>query len=333
MPAISVVMPVYNAAPFLREAIDSILTQSFSDFELLILNDGSTDASKEIISSYADARIRLIDHNVNRGYVKLLNEGIGIASGKYLARMDADDVSESSRFAIQYEFMESNPGYVVYGSSYKLIGSGKVNKMPLTDEEIKLKMLYLTPFCHPSVIIRTQILKQHKLFYDESHMPAEDHMMWVNLSKYGRFGNSEQPLLNYRIHNNNISTKKRTETQVQKLRDAQLIYLKSFFPFLHEKQIHSLHHLFFSDEFTLSSEDLNSIIEVVNTILNSDEIFPVDRVDVRAILKQWLLYRLNTSTHLGMGAWNAAKYITTFKMSRIYQMRLLLKSLIRFTKR
>ena len=133
-------MPVYNAERHLSESIKSILNQSFSEFEFLIINDGSSDGSREIIKSFNDSRIVLHDNNRNFGLTKSLNIGLNLAKGRYIARMDADDISYQNRLEKQYQFMENNPDIGFCGTWYKKIGdSSKILKTPINPEKIKMR--------------------------------------------------------------------------------------------------------------------------------------------------------------------------------------------------
>src|SRR5687768_2170096 len=123
MPVISVIMPVYNTAAYLRESIESILTQTFKDFEFIIINDGSADNSEEIILGYNDQRIKYLKNEVNKGYVFSLNRALKIATGKYIARLDSDDLSLPGRLMAQYNFMENHPQVIVCGCAFESIGA------------------------------------------------------------------------------------------------------------------------------------------------------------------------------------------------------------------
>ncbi|HEY4799706.1 MAG TPA: glycosyltransferase family 2 protein, partial [Bacteroidia bacterium] len=138
IPAISVLMPVYNAEKYLCEAIDSILQQTFTDFEFLIIDDGSTDKSVDIIRSYSDKRIVLTTKPCNTGLIDTLNMGIQLARGKYIARMDADDISVAGRLKSQYQYMENNPDVLVVGSLYQCIGTDIVYDMPISCSQVKV---------------------------------------------------------------------------------------------------------------------------------------------------------------------------------------------------
>lgn len=201
MPAISVLMPVYNAAPFLREAVDSILSQNMKDFEFIIIDDGSTDGSPDIIRGYADPRIRFVSNEANIGLAKSLNKGVQLCQGRYIARMDADDVADIRRLHVQFEFMESNPLCVVCGTAVIVAGEGGAPwRLGKTDSEIRAWMLFDSPIVHPSAFIRRCVLTENGICYDENFRNSQDYDLWYRLSRYGCLANIDVPLLQYRIH-------------------------------------------------------------------------------------------------------------------------------------
>jgi glycosyltransferase involved in cell wall biosynthesis len=211
-PKVSVLMLVYNTEKYLREAIDSILNQTFSDFEFLIFNDGSTDSSLETIRSYTDKRIKLFDSDKNIGLISCLNRGIDIARGEYIARMDSDDISAPNRLEKQVSFMDKNPDIGVCGSWYDLVGEPKTMiKYPVEDRAIRVEMLRLCPICHPSVILRSDVLKKNRLRYDEAFIYAEDYRLWVIMSRYCKFANIQEVLLHYRIHKDQVLNRRKDE--------------------------------------------------------------------------------------------------------------------------
>ncbi len=202
----AVLMPVYNAASFLKEAIDSVLRQSFRDFEFLIIEDGSTDGSLDIIKSYSDPRIRIIENKKNLGLVESLNKGLNLLACEYIIRMDADDVCMPGRFKKQIGFMDANPDVGVCGSWIEVF-SGKNKNLrpaPTRHEEIFPAMLFNSMIYHPSSILRRSSLNSAGGFYDKSACPAEDYDYWVRLGAEGvRFANIPEALLRYRLHGNN----------------------------------------------------------------------------------------------------------------------------------
>jgi glycosyltransferase involved in cell wall biosynthesis len=211
-PLISVLMPAYNAEKYLREAIDSILGQTFTDFEFIIVNDGSTDASREIILSYKDRRIRLVGNEYNMGLIKSLNKGLNYAGGEYIARMDADDISLPERFAAQVSFMEKHPEIGICGTWVANIGkgSGKSWTPPIDDATIQCQLLFNVPLVHPSVMMRRSLFTDFDLLYaDYPH--AEDYALWRQASLYTKFANIPQILLSYRHHDCQVGQVHRIE--------------------------------------------------------------------------------------------------------------------------
>ena len=198
-PTISVVMPVYNGEEYLCEAIDSILNQTYTDFEFIILNDGSTDKTEEIILSYSDPRIVYVKNDVNLQITKTLNRGIALARGRYIARMDADDISLSTRFEKQVRFLEDNPNVDVCGTWVEIFGSRKERwEYPIEHEEIKAMLLFNSALAHPSIMMKKSIFKTTQ--YDEKYNKAQDYALWVSLLRICTFHNIPEFLLKYRLH-------------------------------------------------------------------------------------------------------------------------------------
>lgn len=206
-PLLSVLMPVYNAAPYIEAAVRSILEQTFIDFELLIFNDGSKDNSSDIIRSIQDNRIVFTDSVQNLGYVTHLNEGLRRARGKYIARMDADDIALPARFAQQIALLESNHEIGLCGTAYELFGAltSRVN-VPLDDQEIRKYLLTDSPMGHPTVMFRKDLVDKYSLYYDRNFMPAEDFKLWYDFSKITKIENIPEVLLRYRVHSHQISS-------------------------------------------------------------------------------------------------------------------------------
>jgi len=206
-PLISVALPVYNGERYLSEAIDSILTQSFKDFELIIINDGSKDNSLQLLQKYQklDSRIRLISRE-NKNVAATLNEIILIARGKWIARMDQDDISLPYRFERQLKWLEQT-GADICGSWVQLFGTNdkRILKHCQTDEAIKMEMLFCSPFAHPSVIVRKDLIGD--LLYNEIKWQAEDYDLWERAAKAGwKMTNIPEVLMLYRVHAAQIST-------------------------------------------------------------------------------------------------------------------------------
>lgn len=201
-PKITVLMPVYNGAKYLDLAIRSILEQTFKDFEFLIIDDGSTDNSVEIVRGYDDSRIRLILNERNLGLPATLNAGLDIAKGEYIARMDCDDISHPRRFEKQVEFMDNNPGISICGTWMKTIGdkTGIIIQTPKTNEEIKCSLLFGSGLAHPTVFIRKKIFYEQGLRYSLEYPDCEDTELWFRALKHLQAASLQQILYYYRIH-------------------------------------------------------------------------------------------------------------------------------------
>ena len=215
IPKVTVLMPVYNCELYIQEAVESILNQTYTDFEFLIIDDASTDKTVSIIKTYNDSRIQLIEKPVNTGHTSSLNYGLTIAKGKYIARMDGDDISLPERFEKQLAYMESNEDTVVCGTALSLIGEDNCRKVVVGHEDIKIKLLEGNSIAHPSVFLRKETLVNNSVFYDTLMEPAEDYDLWVRLSTFGKLHNLEDCLLKYRIHDSQVSNvRKRSQENV-----------------------------------------------------------------------------------------------------------------------
>jgi len=200
---VTVLMPVYNGEKYLAEAIKSILNQTFTNFEFIIIDDGSSDKSLEIIKSFDDARITLLRNGENLGLVKTLNKGIKVATGKYIVRMDADDISLPERIKKQVVFMESHPEIAVSGSWVRIIKNvetGEVWNFPGDPAEIKCKLLFNNVLVHSSVIIRKEYFIQRNLNYESYFGQAEDYNTWVRVAAVSLITNIPEVLHLYRVH-------------------------------------------------------------------------------------------------------------------------------------
>lgn len=196
-------MPVYNAEKFLREAIDSVLNQTFTDFEFIILNDGSVDSSIEIISSYTDSRIKFIDDGVNLGMCARLNEGIEVSTGKYIARMDHDDISLPMRFEKQLNFLESNSNYGLCSSNAIVIDENNLvinDRMFFKDNApLEWQLLWTNPIIHPAVMLRKSFLIDFNLQFHSEMYPAEDYELWCRMASFMKLYRLDDILFKYRV--------------------------------------------------------------------------------------------------------------------------------------
>lgn len=208
MPTVSVVMPVYNGEKYLREAIDSILAQTFTDFEFIIVNDGSDDGTKEIIRSYDDARIVYLENRENSGIVVTLNKGLDRAVGKYIARMDSDDIAVKERFEKQVAFLDRNKDIGLLGTGICIFGEGIEREERVFTKKhdlLKAELIFHSCFAHPTVMMRRSVLADNDLRYNENFAGREDFALWWEIVKVSRVATLSDILLYYRIHNKQIT--------------------------------------------------------------------------------------------------------------------------------
>jgi glycosyltransferase involved in cell wall biosynthesis len=208
-PPASVLLPVYNAERYLRPAVDSVLAQTFTDFEVILLDDGSTDGSLRILEEYAarDARCRVVSRE-NKGLIATLNEGLQLARGEIIFRMDADDVCRPQRFALQLEFLARHPGCVAVGGRVQLVDEEGLPIMEMIDcyrhAAIDAALLSGRPaIAHPSVAMRATVARAVK-GYDKAYPHAEDHDFFLKLAELGELANLEEVVLEYRQHHQSV---------------------------------------------------------------------------------------------------------------------------------
>lgn len=209
IPKISVLMPVYNGEKYIRETIQSVLNQTCTDFEYIIIDDGSTDATKEIISSFSDERILLLE-SAHGGIVQALHIGLEKAQGQYIVRIDADDVCVPHRFETLLAYMEEHSNVLVCGSWAKKINEhgemrGVLKYPPVEDAAIRKYAILHNPFIHPAVMVRKEAVMRVGGYRGFKH--NEDYELWTRILKVGRGHNIPEELILYRVHDNQVTRK------------------------------------------------------------------------------------------------------------------------------
>lgn len=229
-PLVSVLMPVYNTAPYLREAVDSILAQTLSDFELIILDDCSPDNAQEILDRYSDPRIIRYRGEHNVGLANVLNIGIQMARGKYIARMDSDDVSLPDRLKVQVEYMESHPGIDLCSCAMQLFGTREgLWRRDSDPDKVRISALFFSPVLHASSLWRRDAFESCGLRFDQSTVPAEDYDLWCRALVQGlRLVNLPDALYLYRIREGQATAD--TSRTSPKEREVRSRYFRAAFP-------------------------------------------------------------------------------------------------------
>lgn len=219
MPKISVLMSVYNGERYLREAVDSILNQTFTDFEFIIVDDGSADGTSQILDSYADPRIVHIRNEKNLGLATSLNIGIDRAQGEYIARMDADDISLPHRFGTQTKFMETNPDIDFLGTNIRYMDAmGILSEKILYNDApapsgayLKWLLLWGNPLAHPTMMMRRSTLDHHQLRYDPRFNAAEDYDLWARAARVCNLATIPDVCLTYRKHEASVTSTRQSK--------------------------------------------------------------------------------------------------------------------------
>jgi len=303
-PIVSVIMPVYNGERYLGEAIDSILNQTFTDFELLIINDGSTDGSVDIIDSYSDPRIRLIHNDKNLELSATLNKGLDMARGKYLARMDCDDICLPRRLEKQVAFMDSNREVGICGSWIKTIGidPNDIWKHPIEPEEIRATLLFESVLAHPSTMMRKEFMEKYKLKYNPNYSYYEDYDLWHRAVDNFPLMNLNEVLLLYRITPESLSHRNR----VSQIKVLELIYSEAFSrlglsPTTEEMNIHKRIGAY---DFEKSHEFIEEAGAWLLKLINANTMSKVYQPDIfkNIIGRRWFSL-CNESAQLGLRVW------------------------------
>ena len=234
-PRISVILPVHNAEPYLATSVESILAQTFGDFELLIVNDGSQDGSADTIHrlARADKRIQVITNEKNLGLIATLNKALTIARGEFIARQDADDVSVPGRFERQIDFLQKNPQVGLVGSAMQIINEAgtpaETYRQPETDSSIRFRLLFNNALIHTSVVFRRDLVGRHGLTYDSRFRHVEDFELWTRFLNVTEAYNFQEALVQYRVLSSSVSQRNQAE-QAQRADEISANQLRSLDP-------------------------------------------------------------------------------------------------------
>ncbi len=266
-PVVTVLMSVYNGEKYLSEAIESILSQTFTNFEFLIINDCSTDASRNIILSYTDHRILLIDNFVNIGLTKSLNIGINLAKGRFIARMDADDLSLPHRLEKQISFLKNNPEISLVGSSAIVINEEGLTiqnaNVYLPSHQIFSKLFFGNTFVHTSILGNSNVFKNFK--YNPAIKYAQDYYLLSQITEKHKVSNIEEALVKYRVHNKSISVSK-LEMQEAYVKQTYSLHLSNLGIInITEKQL-NMHYLLLRNKINPDLLAWKEIADILNWI-------------------------------------------------------------------
>jgi glycosyltransferase involved in cell wall biosynthesis len=332
-PLVTVFMPVYNAGKYLKEAIASILNQTYKNFEFLIVNDGSTDDSLATIKSFNDKRIRLIENESNIGLIASLNIGLIESKGAYIVRMDQDDISLSHRIETQINFLIKNPEYGLIGSWFEDFGENipnKIVKYSSNDTEIRIRHLYQTHISHPTAVIKKEIIDKYNLEFDSLRVHGEDYDFWVRISQYCKMSNFPELLVRKRDHPKNI-TNHYSKSMSETCTKVKQLQFRKMGVELNQIQT-DLYTRFADPEWHFSDAELNILEEMLNNIIRANDLsafVPVDEFR-RYVSEKWfhLCYHNNKIKNQGFNRFHRAPFSKYYNLNTVSKLKFRIKSAI-----
>lgn len=305
VPLITVLMSNYNGEKYLREAIESVLCQTYRYFEFIIIDDASADSSLNIIKQYHDERIILIINKKNTGLAGSLNSALDIAHGKYIARMDSDDICFPYRLKDQCDFMECHPEVGLCGGSVEWFGDLTTKDVPfyVHEPELKAAMLFNSPISHSAVMIRASLLGQHHLRYDSSFTQAQDYDLWARIAPFTEFANlTHRPLLRYRIHSGSVSLS--SNSKRHGMADRVRRRLLSNLRVNPTEDEFNLHHMLSTWQYKVTEYPLPDVEQWLHRLLEANEQLKLYSYSglLRVLGDKWF-YACNIASVQGMSVW------------------------------
>ena len=287
-PVVSMVISAYNAESYIGDAVSSILRGNFTELELIVVDDGSTDRTTTVLSGIRDGRLTLLENERNRGVAFSFNRAIRESSGKYIAFLGADDISLPYRLQTQYEFMESRPDIDICGGWMEKFGDETgVIRLPVNDAHIRTQLLWGCCMAHPTVIMRRDTVLRHSLYYDENLSSAVDYDLWARAIDVAKFHNIPEILVRYRVHSEQISVarKKEQEAMAQYISENLLISA-DMSPTPAQKKMHqSLARGFVRPQ---TIDDMELFVAWINKMLHSEKM-----MRRHPLLKKYLKEKIN----------------------------------------
>lgn len=333
-PKVTVLMPVYNVALYVTEAINSILNQTFKDFELLIINDGSSDSTREEVLKFSDSRIRFVENEKNIGLANTLNRGVELANGEYIARMDGDDISLPERLAKQVAILDSRRDIDICGAGYRFFGSRNYSAIyPEQHEEIKIGLLF--GCCMIIPLFRRQSIINASLRYNQEYFPAEDYRFWTECVHKLNMYNIPEILFLYRMHSTQVSEVMTNQSEMSNT--VRIFYFKSLFS-VSDKGIAETFVRHFAGAAAINSiAEFQEHKDFINSMLQVNRL---NAVFSERLLRERLLSQVQNKLAIFVNAkWFSNRYtplglIKLFKsglyfhMSKKFRLKLIIKSIL-----
>lgn len=332
MNKLTVLMTVYNGEAYLREAMESILGQTYGDFKFLVIDNASTDRGREIIESYNDERIEMVGLKENIGQIPALNKGLSMIKTPYIARMDADDIALPRRLARQVEFMDSHPQVAVCGTFAEAFnhGTGAKTKWehPELHQDIVVRLLFECCLVHPSVMMRKDFLNGYGLKYNEEIGHSEDWLLWHQVSRHGELYNIPEVLLRYRVHGKSESRRilDRQLKAAERLDRETLGLLK-----LEDHGLKKIHRDVAFETLNIQNREagfLDQVVEWFNLLRQANQAYRVyDERALDSFLRRRLFVVLTNNTQQGRLAW---QYFFQYRLYRDIKVTWTIKFLLKW---
>ncbi len=331
-PFVSVLMCVYNGEQYLAEAISSVLSQSHRNFEFVIINDGSTDKTESIILSFEDERIRYVKNENNLKLIPSLNKGLSLVKGKYIVRMDADDICLPHRIEEQVDFLERHPDAGVVGCFVTTLDqeNERVIKFKTQPDEIKFKLFFNNHVFHPTVVIRTSLMRDFGFKY-ENYLHAEDYQLWIRISRVSNIYIIPKVFLKYRIHGNNISVKN-SDFQFDVSKTLRLQQINELGLKLKEREI-QIYESWLSGNEKFANKDYAILMKLFDNLISKNKeikIFNLDLFSSYFLEKAWEIACKNVSN--GCQTYKVYLSSQNFKLRWDLRFKFLMKCFLRIKK-
>lgn len=274
MEKITVLMPAYNVEKYIKKTIESVLMQTYENFELIIVDDGSNDNTVSIIKSINDPRITLILNERNMGLPYTRNKLLNLANGSYIALMDADDLCHKKRFEEQIKYLKNNPDIDIVGTRYITFGKKilKVNSVETNPNKMKYRLIFFNSLLNSSVMIRREFLTNNKIKYRDDFKVVQDYAFWIDCSKYGEISNINKVLLKYRTGHDNITKKSKKDNSILRSNLLGILHKEALEQndiLLSDKQIYHLNNVLYDDNKEINKLDLIEFYEILHYIKKS----------------------------------------------------------------
>ena len=288
-PLVSILLPAYNAEKFIIEAINSITNQTYNNLEIIVINDGSTDTTEEKVNNINDDRIKLINNEFNLGLIETLNKGIGFCNGKYIARMDADDISYLDRIELQVQKMEESDEFGICGTWFETFNksqSSGVSKYKSSNDEIQIHLLYQIHLCHGTAMFRKEVFDYFK--FDKKYAHAEDFELWSRIKTIYKMTNIPKVLYRVNRHGNNVSI---LNNDIQTKNTLRIIskQLEDILQYKISEDLIILYRNFCHADFDLNITQITLIGKLIKDLSNSDNSLNLDnpKAFVKYLSNKW----------------------------------------------